>query len=65
MNINRYFKIEKPLKEGKTRFVVEYEGFGVRFLTEIDEVDETCAIAYFKKFYPSAKFISITKKVNN
>lgn len=62
MSINKYYPIEKPVKEGKIRFVIEYEGFGVRFLTDIDEVDETCARAYFKKFYPSAKFISITKK---
>lgn len=52
-----------PVPKGKTRFVVKYEGFGITFSTEIDEVDETCAKAYFKKLYPSAKLISITQKL--
>lgn len=63
MSIKNYFKIKYPCDKDKTRFIIEYEGYGVRFFTEVDEVDESCAIGWFKKFYPSAKFIAISKKL--
>lgn len=62
MNTNNYYPNPNPVPEGKTRFIITYQGFGVNFKTEVDEVDQTDAIIYFKKFYPSAKFISIAKK---
>lgn len=64
MNINNYYPNKNPVAKDKIRFVIIYEGFGIKFKTDIDEVNETCALAYFKKFYPSATFISITKKEN-
>ncbi|MGV9003981.1 hypothetical protein [Flavobacterium sp.] len=60
--MKRHFTISTPVATDKIRFVVEYEGFGVIFSTEIDEVDETCAIAYFKKMYASARINSIKEK---
>lgn len=62
MNIRNYFPNKYPVAEGKTRFVVKYEGFGVTFSTDIDGVDELSAKDYFSRHYPSAKFISIKKK---
>ena len=62
MSINYYYPIPGPVPVGKTRFIITYQGFGVTFKTEVDEVDQTDAIIYFKKFYPLAKFISIAKK---
>lgn len=60
--MKRDYKNHYPLAKGKTRFVVKYEGFGITFSTEIDEVDVTCAKTYFEKMYPSANFVSITEK---
>lgn len=60
--MKKVYTNDYPVPKDKTRFVVKYLGFGVNFSTEIDEVDETCAKAYFNKLYPSAKLISITKK---
>ena len=59
--MKQIFKNTKPLAEGKTRFTVEYTGFGATFFTEIDDVDEELATNQFKKFYPSARFIQILK----
>lgn len=61
--MERHFTINHPVAKDKIRFVVEYEGLGIRFSTEIDEVDETCARAYFKKMYSVAILVSIKKKV--
>jgi hypothetical protein len=60
--MKRNFTNDYPLQIGKIRFVLKYTGIGITFSTEIDEVDETCAIAYFKKMYPSAVLISIKRK---
>ena len=65
MSLNRHYKNEKPLEKGKTRFVIEYEGFGITFKTDVDAVDEIAAKAYFEKFYPSARFVSIRKKIQS
>jgi hypothetical protein len=60
--MQRHFTISTPVAKDKIRFVIEYEVFGIMFSTEIDEVDENCAIAYFNKMYSSARMNSIKEK---
>ena len=57
-----YYPSKLPIPTGKKRFIVTYEGLGIQFKTDIDAKNTTEAKEYFKKFYPSAKFISIKKK---
>ncbi len=62
-----YYNNDYPVSIGKTRFIITYTGFGLNiiFKTDIDEISEECAKSYFKKFYPSAKFVSIKEKNND
>jgi len=60
--MKKYFEIISEVPNGKTRFVITYQAYGIQFTTEVDEVDEDCAKAYFNKFYPSTKFIKIEPK---
>lgn len=59
---SKYYENTRPIPDGKNRFVITYEGYGIQFKTDVDEVDEDCAKAYFNKFYPSAKFLKIEPK---
>jgi hypothetical protein len=58
-----YYEKNKPLEDGKKRFTITYRGFFEPFVkTDIDEIDEDCARAYFKKFYPSAVLLDCQLK---
>mgnify|MGYP000268270936 CR=1 FL=1 len=59
----QYSKNTNPLKKGNIRYVIIYEGYGVRFKTDVDAVDKQAAKKYFKSCYSSvATIISIRKK---